>query len=65
MSGFLEFGLPALIAFVFINVAGGWTFINDLPPVNGSNSWKELEEGIPMKGAKLMTPKITEKTPVG
>ena len=65
MDGFFEFGLVALLGFVFMNVAVVWTVINDLPPVNESSNWKELEEGIPMKGAKLITPKITEKTPVG
>lgn len=66
MSGFLEFGLVALIGFIFTNVAGSWMLMGSIPPAgpDGANEWKKLEEGISVEGAKLVTPKVAEKTPV-
>ena len=67
MSGFLEFGLPAVIAFVFTNIIGGRMLVDHLPP-SGTHrlnpEWKRLEEGIAIEGATLVTPKISEKSPV-
>lgn len=65
MSGFLEFGLVALIGFIFTNVAGSWILMGSIPPgAEGTTDWKKLEAGISVEGAKLVTPKVAEKTPV-
>jgi hypothetical protein len=67
MNGFFEFGLPALIAFIFTTVMGGKMLIDQVPPSGAyelNTEWKRLEEGVAVEGAKLVTPKISEKVPV-
>ncbi len=66
MSGFFEFGLAALIGFIFTNVAGSWMLMGSIPPAGaeGANDWKKLEAGISVEGATLVVPKVAEKTPV-
>jgi hypothetical protein len=56
-----------MVAFAFTDIAGGWMVVNHLPPTGAQgvkNDWKKLEEGIPVKGAELLTPQISEKSPI-
>ncbi|MCG3110947.1 MAG: hypothetical protein MCM46_03895 [Candidatus Manganitrophus sp. SB1] len=65
-NGFFEFGFFALAAFAFVNVIWGVTM--DAPPVRRGithSDLKELEAGIPMEGAELVTPTLKEKIHVG
>jgi hypothetical protein len=63
-NGFFEFGFFVLTAFAFVNLIWGATL--DAPPVRRRTlDVKELEAGIPVEGAKLVTPTLKEKIHVG
>lgn len=64
-NGFFEFGLFALAAFAFVNVIWGATL--DAPPIlRGVTrpNLKEMEAGISLEGAELVTPALKEKVHV-
>lgn len=65
-NGFFEFGFFALAAFAFVNVIWGITL--EAPPIRRrttGSELKELEAGIPLDGAELVTPTLKEKIRVG
>jgi hypothetical protein len=66
-TGFLEFGLPALIGFGFLNALAVWTFITDPPPglEAARLELKKREESISTDGVKLVAPRIKEEVFVG
>lgn len=70
MNGFFEFGFFALVAFAFVNVIFGATLLLDTPPVRRRvgithTDLKDLEAGIPIEGAALVTPRIEKEVRVG
>jgi len=65
-NGFFEFGFLALAAFAFVNFIWGATL--ETPPVwrrSTRPDLKELEAGISLEGAELVTPTLKEKIHVG
>lgn len=66
-TGFWEFGLQALMGFGLVNMFAVWMFTADTPPGlrTARPELKKMEEGIPMDGAILVTPKIKEESLVG
>lgn len=70
LNGF-EFGLFALVAFAFVHTI--WVIADslDTPPVGGrieeevQADWQEVEMGVPIEGAKLISPTIKKETRVG
>jgi hypothetical protein len=68
-NGFLEFGLPTLVAF-FVNLVAG--LLSACAPPSALrekeaptlNPWKEIEAGIQTDEAELKTPQIMEQTRV-
>jgi hypothetical protein len=67
MNGFLEFGVTALAAFVFVNILAAWIFTDTNVPQAEEKvrTRRKFEEGVPISGAKLVTPEIKKQTPVG
>jgi hypothetical protein len=69
-NGFYEFGLLALVAFFFVNLAVGLLSAGTPPPNfqekedPALNLWKEIEAGIPTEGGELTTPEMRKKTGV-
>lgn len=65
-NGFFEFGFFVLVAFAFVNLIWGATL--ETPPVWRRDTrldLKELEAGISVEGAELVTPTLKEKIHVG
>jgi len=64
-TGFLEFGLPALLGYGFMIAYSVWYFSNSTETPPGVEQprldLKEMEEGITMNGAVLVTPEIKEE----
>lgn len=70
MNGFFEVGSLVLVAFAFVNVIFGAILLQDTPPIRRRIGFtqadlKELEAGIPVEGAELVTPRIEKKVHVG
>ncbi len=68
-SGFLEFGLQALIGYGFMITYTVWYFSTTTETPPGCEAtrpdFKKTEEGISMDGATLVIPKIKEEVLVG
>ena len=66
INGFFEFGLVALIAFAFVNPLAILAFTGaDVPRTEEkTRKSRKLEQGIPVEGAKLVTPEIRIQVPV-
>lgn len=67
MNRMIEFGFWLPVAFVFVNLVWGWMLNTTPPPMTGSDETFgriDLEAGIPLEGAKLVTPQLAKKIPV-
>lgn len=69
-NGFFEFGFLALVAFAFGNLIWVVTMLREAPPVRRRSELthdilRELEAGIPLEGAELVTPTLKKETRVG
>lgn len=72
-QGFLEYGLPTLIALVFVNFVWAWMLTAVKPPEGsgekripeeGNPDWKYLEEGAPGGARKNLAEEIKPQTRV-
>ena len=67
VNGFFELSLVGLIAFAFVNPLAILAFIGtDVPRTEEKvRRNRKLEQGIPLAGAKLVTPEIKTQVAVG